>query len=339
MNKFIDRNTQYPNRKILDVKSVTRNDIGEIKTIYVEEIRNEGEIYEEGTPLNANTINHIIQEVTNEEVRKKFEENNGLIDRKIREEKESIVNNIVPQIIREERENLVNNIVPQIIRKERENIVSNIVPQIIREEREKMLQMFFSNNQIIELDKSKIEIPSTAYFNFELQEKGVLGTIFEWTAKSGTGITIKDRMAIVKRSKTNQNVTLKLKATNKEETEYEEFNILVPSIQYIDNYKESTKTFSILADGSSSSIFTTTIEVEENVCPVIENEYENIFEVQASINKDNILTITVFGKANPGECGISEFCFKVRVDNKTTGLTHHVINGIVEFIESIYPED
>lgn len=307
MNKFVDRNTQFPNRKILDIKSVTRNNVGEIETLCVEEIRAEGEIYQEGTPLNASTMNRIIEEVTKEEVNKKFEEGS--------------------------------NEVRQLIEEEKENIVENIVPQLIRKERDRLLELFYSTSQIIELDKSKIELPSSPYFDFELPKKGLLDTSFEWGVKAGTGITIEDYRAIVKRNETNQNVTLELTATNKEEVEYEEFHILVPSIQYAPNCIESSLTFSVLADGSSSSIDTTTIEVEENLCLVIENEYEYLFEVQADVDTNNMLTIQVLGKANLEACGISQFNFTVRVDNKITGLTHQIIHGVVEYIGSIYPED
>lgn len=307
MNKFVNRNTEFPNRKILDVKSVIRNDIGEIKEIHVEEMRDEGQIYQEGTPLNAEVMNQIIQEVAKEEVRQKIEENNDAVE--------------------------------QTIHIEKENIVKNIIPQMIREERDKIFQLFFTNEQIIELDKSKIGVPTTAYFNFRLPEEGVLGTTFEWKVQSGTGITIKDGIAVVERTRADQRVTLTLTATNKEEVVEEEILVFVPAIQYATDYKESTETFSILADGSSTSISSITTQIEENSCVVIENEYDDLFEVQTSIDRDNILTISVFVGANLVDCGISEFCFTVRVDDQTTGLTHQIIHGIVECIESIYPAD
>ena len=61
--KFVDRDTEFPNRKILEVKRVDRDEAGELKSMCVEEIRDEGKITEEGTPLNAESMNNVIDSI------------------------------------------------------------------------------------------------------------------------------------------------------------------------------------------------------------------------------------------------------------------------------------
>ena len=59
MNKFENRDTQYPNRKELIIKNIEYEDNGELSKLLVDVERQEGEVYQEGTPLNAQTLNGI----------------------------------------------------------------------------------------------------------------------------------------------------------------------------------------------------------------------------------------------------------------------------------------
>lgn len=62
MNEFKDRVSSTLNHKILDVKSVERDESGEIISMEVEVIRNDGEgLTQEGTQLNADNLNNIVK--------------------------------------------------------------------------------------------------------------------------------------------------------------------------------------------------------------------------------------------------------------------------------------
>ena len=64
MNEFKDRISSTLNHKILDVKSVERDESGEIISMEVEVIRNDEEgLTQEGTPLNAESLNQVINEM------------------------------------------------------------------------------------------------------------------------------------------------------------------------------------------------------------------------------------------------------------------------------------
>lgn len=69
MSKFENRESSTLNYKILDVKSVERDESGEIISMEVEVIRNdtpkEGK---EGTPLNAESLNEIIKQMIKDEI-------------------------------------------------------------------------------------------------------------------------------------------------------------------------------------------------------------------------------------------------------------------------------
>ncbi len=63
-NKFYDRKGSNLNKKILEVENVERNESGEVVRLYVEEVRNDSEgLVEEGTPLNAEQLNLIVNNI------------------------------------------------------------------------------------------------------------------------------------------------------------------------------------------------------------------------------------------------------------------------------------
>ena len=69
MNEFKDRVSSTLNHKILDVKSVERDESGEIISMEVEVIRNDGEgLTQEGTPLNADNLNNIVKGMIKDDI-------------------------------------------------------------------------------------------------------------------------------------------------------------------------------------------------------------------------------------------------------------------------------
>ena len=66
MKNFINQNTEYSKRKLLEVIDVTKNETGEIDSLLVDENSELGEIYEMGTPLNASSLTEIIEDLIEE---------------------------------------------------------------------------------------------------------------------------------------------------------------------------------------------------------------------------------------------------------------------------------
>lgn len=304
MNKFKNRDTQYPNRKELIIKNIEYEDNGEISKLLVNVEREEGEVYQEGTPLNAENLNTIIQEM-----------------------------------IEEDREYTLNHSVKKMIKEDRDYTLAHSVKEMIEEEKNKTLQFLCTATQKLKLDQSKIEIPSPAFFDFQLPQQGYFGTTFSWSVVSGTGITIQNGVALVNRTEVDQSVTLKLTLTNEEVSENTTFDISVPKEEYASTCEEISQTFHVFPDGSSASIDSQTIQVAENSDILIKNEYSDLLTVTTTINPENELTITVTCFELPVDCGISTFDFWVKVGNQTTGQYTKLIHCIVEILGSIYPED
>lgn len=65
MQEFKNRYTQYPNRKLLEVVEVTRNESGEINSIIADEVRSNGEVYEEGTSITKDELVKTIKDLIN----------------------------------------------------------------------------------------------------------------------------------------------------------------------------------------------------------------------------------------------------------------------------------
>ncbi|MCM1260247.1 MAG: hypothetical protein NC182_04860 [Prevotella sp.] len=304
MNKFKNRDTQYPNRKGLIIQNIEYEDNGEISKLLVDVEREEGEVYQEGTPLNAENLNTIIQEM-----------------------------------IEEDRNNTLTHQVKKMIEEDRNNTLAHQVKEMIEEEKNKTLQFLCTPAQKIKLDQSKIEVPTTAFFDFQLPQQGYFGTTFLWSVVSGTGITIQNGVALVNRTGVDQSVVLKLTLTNEEVSENITFTIRVPKRVYAIDYEDISLTFHIFPDGSSASIDSQTIEIAENSGILLRNEYSDIFNVNVDIYENNLLNITVSCFEFPVDCGISTFDFTVKVGNQETGQYTKLIRCNVEIIGSIYPED
>lgn len=68
MENFENRISNNINKKILDVDRVERNQAGEIIKIYGEILRDEGEVTEEGTRLNAESLNQVVNYLAEQKV-------------------------------------------------------------------------------------------------------------------------------------------------------------------------------------------------------------------------------------------------------------------------------
>ena len=68
MSEFTNRSGNNLNKKILNVSEVTRDESGEITSLKVTEIRDDLPVTNEGTPLNANNMNFIINSMISEKI-------------------------------------------------------------------------------------------------------------------------------------------------------------------------------------------------------------------------------------------------------------------------------
>ena len=73
MSSFTNRKSSNLNKKILKVNDVTRDESGEITKLKVTEIRDDLPVSNEGTPLNAENMNRIINEMIGEHTHQIFD--------------------------------------------------------------------------------------------------------------------------------------------------------------------------------------------------------------------------------------------------------------------------
>lgn len=66
MNKFKNRNAQYPNRRKLNIKNIGYKENGDISELLVDVERSEGYIYEEGTELSSEKLETIVRNIVND---------------------------------------------------------------------------------------------------------------------------------------------------------------------------------------------------------------------------------------------------------------------------------
>ena len=63
--RFINRVVTNPNRKTLNVQDITYNqNTGEISSLVVDEVNNDGPVITEGTKLNATNLNNILDSIS-----------------------------------------------------------------------------------------------------------------------------------------------------------------------------------------------------------------------------------------------------------------------------------
>ncbi len=63
MNSFVDRKSKNMNRKLLKIVEVLRDESGELSEIVADIERNDSEVTQEGTPLNAENMNNVINSI------------------------------------------------------------------------------------------------------------------------------------------------------------------------------------------------------------------------------------------------------------------------------------
>lgn len=217
--------------------------------------------------------------------------------------------------------------------------LNKIISEMIIDERNMIINNLLTTEEKLNLDKRNINLPTSTFLDIELQESGYFGSSFSWSILSGTGMTIKDNLAIVKRTSQKQNVVLRVEIKNESVIEFKDFTITIPAFEYDSNHKEIFTDFNIFPDGSSASIDSRTIKIEENSIAMLENEYSDLFSTRTTIDGNNNLTITVSAGSFPDDGGVNEYNFKVIVYDKLTGKTKQTIYCTVNFLESLYPED
>lgn len=201
MDKFIDRKVQYPNRKKLIVKNVSYNEKGQIEELIVDEERSEGLIYQDGTKLDAQNMNDIIEKLCAIKVPYYVELEVIKSDLEEIEICENVDKDMLLPLIggrgteyswssSDTSTISINNQIAHVT----QNIIATSVTLTVHAkyksaEFEKGFIVFVeprvaTNSEIVNYDKEHLELMPMVQVDFELPEEGALGSTIQWTSSS-----------------------------------------------------------------------------------------------------------------------------------------------------------
>ncbi len=247
MSELKNRNTQYPNRRKLNVQNIEYNENGEIVELLADVIRSEGEIYEEGTKLNAEGLGKNIKDITNECIEDfiitKYERIKAMVEsicgnkfsyfynlEHIKSDLESIqLINIVTEDFTLPSEGMNGSSIvwsssnPELINIEGNlakvnrqvvdwavTLTANGTYKTVTHTKEYVIFIKAREStdlEKVEFDKNHIIVPNVVEHSFELPLEGECGSSIEWNSNSSY-ITIKDSIADVTRPCLDQACTL-----------------------------------------------------------------------------------------------------------------------------------
>ena len=299
---LINRNIEQKNNKILKVLDITKVD-GEISELDVVEFRNEGKVYSEGTPLEANCLNNVIQEIIDNALqqRNNADYNNLSFTEEITAE--------VPLPVKGENGSklswsvtkgtaiTISNNVMSVVRGNQDEecklLVTCTLGKFItsKEFDVKVLAREMTDLEKVNEELNEISLPSEVTSDFDLPSVGSNGSSISWSKVSGTGITITSNIAIVTRADYNQTVVLKATVTKGSATITKTFNITIPKYEMSSTEKvaldlasinipsEVTSSFSLPSYGENDSSFEWTS---------LNEDYIQIVNYTAVVTRSNV---------------------------------------------------
>lgn len=187
-------------------------------------------------------------------------------------------------------------------------ILTDIVKQIINDEIKNKLSLICSDEEKLSIDLRCIRINPeiNTVEDLNLITEGMLGTIFNWSVLSGTGVTIKNNIPTINQTYLEQNVVLKVEATNKDQSQTK--NISVKVLPKDVKVYDSIIMYPDLVNGQ---VRTLTYQLEPSSKVEVENDYPEYLSVTTSI-ANNVLTVRIVVETNL-ESGVIDVPLKVIV--------------------------
>ncbi len=244
MIKFSDRKGTQLNQKILEVNQVVRDEAGEIVRLNVKEIRDDASgLTKIGTPLNANSLNSVLESLLQDAIMQDNERVNKDLDALVLNKTAS--SNFTLKTKGEKGSDIrwevvsgtgitisgANAIVTRELYEQIVTIKATITFNNISQEKTFSITVItkeLTESEKIDFDLNGLIISTNVSCNFALPQRGSYGSSFLWKVTSGTGITISGANAIVTRELYDQNVTLQVTAIYNTTAKTKIFNIKIP---------------------------------------------------------------------------------------------------------------
>ncbi len=304
-----DRNTEFPNRRRLEVEEIEYNENGEIEVLLVEVKRDEGEVYEEGTQINATNLDLIIRSKVTEILSMSDEERVEYDASKIELEVDveaitqdfslptkgingsSIVWSVEGEGI-EIEENIA-----KVNRKLYEQNpllkarVSYGSAETIQVFHVTVLLREMTPSERVEQDSNDLKIDTKVTTDFTLPSAGSNGSSITWVVKTGTSITITGNTANVHNGEIDAYSTLEATITYESVTTTKNFVVEVISISFL------PKTYAVSWTQEKGSLKTDELTIAssngEKLYIEVENNYSSAIEVSIKANDSSLVKVEV----------------------------------------------
>lgn len=304
-----DRNTEFPNRRRLEVEEIEYNENGEIEVLLVEVKRDEGEVYEEGTQINATNLDLIIRSKVTEILSMSDEERVEYDASKIELEVDveaitqdfslptkgingsSIVWSVEGEGI-EIEENIA-----KVNRKLYEQNpllkarVSYGSAETIQVFHVTVLLREMTPSERVEEDSNNLRIDTKVTTDFTLPSAGSNGSSITWVVKTGTSITITGNTANVHNGEIDAYSTLEATITYESVTTTKNFVVEVISTSFL------PKTYAVSWTQEKGSLKTDELTIAssngEKLYIEVENNYSSAIEVSIKANDSSLVKVEV----------------------------------------------
>lgn len=304
-----DRNTEFPNRRRLEVEEIEYNENGEIEVLLVEVKRDEGELYEEGTQINATNLDLIIRSKVTEILSMSDEERVEYDASKIELELEVDVEAITQDFSLPTKGINGSSIVWSV---EGEGIeIEENIAKVNRKLYEQnpllkarvsygsaeAIQVFhvtvllreMTPSERVEKDSNDLKIDTKVTTDFTLPSAGSNGSSITWVVKTGTSITITGNTANVHNGEIDAYSTLEATITYESVTTTK--NFVVEVICFL------PKTYAVSWTQEKGSLKTDELTIAssngEKLYIEVENNYSSAIEVSIKANDSSLVKVEV----------------------------------------------
>lgn len=310
MIKFSDRKGTQLNQKILEVNQVVRDEAGEIVRLNVKEIRDDASgLTKIGTPLNANSLNSVLESLLQDAIMQDNERVNKDLDALVLNKTAS--SNFTLKTKGEKGSDIrwevvsgtgitisgANAIVTRELYEQIVTIKATITFNNISQEKTFSITVItkeLTESEKIDFDLNGLIISTNVSCNFALPQRGSYGSSFLWKVTSGTGITISDNIATVVKDYVDQNVTLQVTATYSTTSKTKNFYITIPGkdieLQLIPSNFDVSWTQEIGAPKSATFYISSLKEIP---ALHLEVEADNLLDVKINRNESLDLSFTI----------------------------------------------
>lgn len=318
MSDFTDRKGIKLNKKLITIEGIMINNEGEITTLYVNE-ENDDDVFveDEGTKLEADTLNKVVSNLIKREIGNTIVNNDKVLSQdkndftlpaKIKKDlllpnNASYGSKIIWSL--ESGDAILSDYLLKIEQGELNKTITLKATFVYKGLVDtKLFNVIVEALNVLSYDKNHLALPSETTSNLTLPLQGVNGSNITWSIVSGIGISIEDGIGSISRGEQNKTVRLKATLEYENKTDEKEFDVVIKAYDGIIIDKnnltlpsEVTTDFPLNTSGTHGSSISwsvyegTGITVVNNTAIVTRGNTDNYVVLRATLsNNENTET-------------------------------------------------